>query len=164
MQGMLSLKSHIPTWASVQVMDAFTVLKHPCNCLKCGRFIWALTNYSCNIKTIHTCIYQGRFAVRYRPFPLYTLTCLCTHKAQCAGVCLLMNSQWCWGWSNSWALLAPSEAADIFRMYNTVFWLYNAANAGMCNTGCKSWQAKQFLFGSGYFTVMCLWYNVPFCL
>lgn len=87
MQGMLFLESHIPTWASAQVRDAFTVLKHPCNCLKCGRFIWALANYSCNIKTIHTCIYQGRFAVRYRPFLLFTLTCLCTHKAQCVGVC-----------------------------------------------------------------------------
>lgn len=61
----------------------FAVLKHPCNCLKCGRFIWAmrsLTNYSCNVKTIHTCIYQGRFAARYRPLPLYTLACLCTHR------------------------------------------------------------------------------------
>lgn len=36
--------------------------------------------------------------------------------------------------------------------------------AGMCNTGCKSWQAQQFLFGSGYFSVLCLWYNAPFCL
>lgn len=67
------------------------------------------------------------------------------------------------GWSSSRAQLAPSGTADTFRMYNAVFWLYHAANAGMCNTGCKSWQAKQFLFGSGYFTVVCLWYNMPFC-
>lgn len=100
-------------------------------------------------------------------YPLYTFVYLCIHWHTvhvCTYVYLFINRQWFCGWSNSWALLAPSKAADIFRMYNAVFWLYNAANAGMCNTGCKSWQAKQFLFGSGYFTVICLWYNMPFCL
>lgn len=96
-------------------------------------------------------------------YPLYTFIYLCIHW-HTIYVCVFINRQQYCGWSNSWALLAPSETADTFRMYNAVFWLYNAANAGMCNTGCKSWQAQQFLFGSGYFTVICLWYNMPFPL
>lgn len=147
--GMYSQHLHIHAIVSnVEYLygQCFHLLPRPCN----------IQNYLSVYSQVDTRLYTDTY-------PLHTCVYLCTHRHS-AYVCLFRNRQRFCGWSNSWALLAPSETAAIFRMYNAVFWLYNAANAGMCNTGCKSWQAKQFLFGSGYFTVVCLWYNTPFCL
>lgn len=97
-------------------------------------------------------MYPGGRAGAHGHFPRQTRAhrCLCV----CAS---LEEQQQLWGWGSSWALLA----ARTCRMCRAGSQLYPA---GMCNTGCKSWQAQQFLFGSGYFSVLCLRYNAPFCL
>lgn len=82
------------------------------------------------------------------------------HTRVCVFVHPVRSRQRLRAWGSSWALLA----AGTCRMCRAGSRLYPAADAGMCNTGCKSWQAQQFLFGSGYFSVLCLWYNAPFCL
>ena len=160
MRGMLPLATHPPCRHQPQVKgwicstDIHVVVPGVEDLY--GQCFHLLTGPS-NIKKMHICIYLGRYVAVYRYLPPHTSVRLGTHwHAVCLSVCvsLFINRQRFRGWSNSWALPAPSE----------LFWLYHAANAGMCNTGCRSWQAKQFLFGSGYFTVICLWYNMPFCL
>lgn len=79
----------------------------------------------------------------------------CVHAGGCAGahrclaprcVCIPLGAA-----GHSWQQSLQHEQGRISAS--------PTAGAGMCNTGCKSWQAQQLLFGSGYFSVLCLWYN-----
>lgn len=167
MQRWHALETHIHTWASAPGEGG-------CRSQTCMQLsqVWQICMG--NVSTYHWSTYRSKITsaciqaevqLQTGTCPLHTHIYTCAHSGtlqQYVCMCVYNRHRFC-SWHSSWAL-GTEQTAALFRTYNAVFWLYNAANAGMCNTGCKSWQAKQFLFGSGYLTVICLWYNMPFCL